>query len=127
MKYRNRAGLALGAMAALSLAAGAGATAPPAGDPMKDPELLDLMCFSAFGSPPDEADAEVKRGFELISLFFAGKLYGRNPQFSMKAAALRHGLTIDMMDMKAQMQRCLDEFSAAGEDMGKVGDGQAAG
>lgn len=120
MKQRNRMGRSLLAAAALSLASAA--IAAPAEDPMQDPELLDLMCFSAFGNPPEGADAQITRGFELITLFFAGKLYGRNPDFSMKDAARRHGLTIDMMDTKVQMQRCLDEFSTAGEDMGQAAD-----
>lgn len=122
MKRRNRLAMVLMATVAFLPSVGAGAAPAAEGDPMADPELLDLMCFSTFGNPPEGADAEVKRGFELITLFFAGKLYGRNPGFSMLAAANRHGLTIDMMDVKAQMQRCLDEFTAAGEDMSKAGD-----
>jgi len=122
MKRRNRLATVMMAAMALILSVEAGAAPAATDDPMKDPELLDLMCFSVFGNPPEDADDEVKHGFELITLFFAGKLYGRNPGFSMLAAANRHGLTIDMMDVKAQMERCLEEFTAAGEDMGKAGD-----
>lgn len=97
----------------IALAAAAGS----AGGASQSPQLLDLKCMAAFGSASETAAAEDKSGLETGTMYFAGKLYGRDPRFDFNAASSAAAQALETMDLQAELLRCGAELEALSKAM----------
>ena len=93
------------------------APAPRPGDSVFD----DLKCFVLAGNPPQDATPDERQSFALVAVFFTGKLYGRDPEFSIAAAAATYKARLETMDFEAEFQRCVAEFDSVGAKLSAFG------
>jgi hypothetical protein len=94
--------------AAASLAGGAHA---------QTAQLADLKCMVAISAAQSDAKPEDQAGMEAGTMYFAGKLNGRDPRFDYAAAVGAAAQALDAMNMRAELQRCGAELEALAKAM----------
>lgn len=92
--------------------------APPTAA-FKPVELADGQCLAAFGLVANSKDQQLVQAGTLGSIYFYGKLVGRNPSVDV-ASLLRSvgpGVT---KDPSPQLKRCGDELAKSGDALTAV-------
>lgn len=104
------------ALAAMSVAANTPASAP--GD-----EQGDLRCLATLSYLlSDEKDATKQTQFQMGALYFAGKLFGRNPGIDLTAKMKEVIASYGAQEpIDAELKRCGTEMIAAGERLSVTG------
>ena len=78
-----------------------------------DPVVSDLKCFAVYtremGTVSDDEDAS--GSVEAGQVFFAGKLYGRDPRFDLAAAFKRYPTAVDPDHADDDLDRCEEEIA----------------
>ncbi len=95
------------ALAAAGSVGGAGGSA----------QLDDIKCLIAFSSAAESAPATDKAALETGGMYFAGKLFGRDPRFNYNAATTAAAPTLDAMNLQTELQRCGAEMDALARAM----------
>lgn len=117
-EYRDRGALGeddMSMMIAALLAAGAAQAPAPA------TELSDARCVAAFLVMVDEGKSDDdKQAATVGAVYFAGKLYGRNPNIDL-TAALRGAEDEVGNNLKAELTRCGAELTTMGTAMTTAG------
>lgn len=78
-----------------------------------DPVVADLKCFATYtralsaAAENDDTSAMIESG----QTFFAGKLYGRDPQFDIATAFRRYPTSVDPDHSDDDLDRCDDEIA----------------
>jgi hypothetical protein len=80
-------------------------------------QLSDLKCMVAISAAQSDAKPEDQAGMEAGTMYFAGKLNGRDPRFDYAAAVGASAAALDAMNMQAELQRCGAELEALAKAM----------
>ncbi|WP_375289332.1 hypothetical protein [Qipengyuania sp.] len=109
-----------GALMALSLV---GSTMSASALSAQDTALQeDLKCFGAVSQLVMSDDAETKSMGMMGSVFFAGKIFGANPDIDLSAALLSVAQSLDPEEMPQLFERCGAELTRRGKQMEDAGD-----
>lgn len=79
-----------------------------------DPVISDLKCFAVYTRELGTISDEVGDGSGMVEsgqVFFAGKLYGRDPRFDLAAAFKRYPTAVDPDHSEDDLDRCDEEIS----------------
>ena len=97
-------------------------TSTPAPAPVVAPsaEESDARCLAAFAMLVSATNAQTAQAAKLGSLFFYGKLVGRNPTIELSAALARAATAVSA-DSRTDLTRCSGELQAAGGAMTAAG------
>ncbi len=98
------------------------ATPTPLPAPVATPsvEESDTRCLAAFAMLVSASNAQTAQAAKLGSLFFYGKLVGRNPAIDLSAALVRAAGAV-AVDNRSELTRCSSELQAAGGAMTAAG------
>ena len=82
----------------------------------------DLKCFGAISQLAISDDAETKSVGMMGSVFFAGKIFGANPDIDLNAALLSVAQSLEPEDMSQLFERCGAELTRRGKQVEAAGD-----
>ena len=91
----------------------------------KPADIADGQCLVAFGLIANSKDQQVVQAGTLGSIYFYGKLVGRNPSVDVASLMRSVGPGVTK-DPSPQLTRCGDELSKSGDALTAVGKTLAA-
>lgn len=84
-------------------------------------EASDARCLASISYLIGIAKEEQSKDLTIVAIYFAGKLYGRNPAIDLTATLKAIVAGASENDLRAEAPRCATELATAGEALQAAG------